>query len=460
MERGMMDTATAARVVNGRVVGDNVPFSRVTTDSRDLKAGDLFVALRGERFDGDDFVAKALAQGAAAALVSDARAPDLSGALIAVDDPLAALGRLAAHWRAQFTMPLAVVVGSNGKTTVKEMLASILRAQFGGDAVLATTGNLNNAIGLPLTLLRLNASYRAAVVELGMNHRGETRELAVIARPTLVVVNNAQREHLEFMASVTEVAREHADAVSALASDGIAVLNGDDPQIDVWRQAARDAGARVVTFALDTHADVHGRVVLREDGATLKITTAAGCAHARIAVPGLHMARNALAATAAALAAGASLAAVVKGLSEFRAVPGRLAALHAPSGALVLDDSYNANPDSMRAAIDVLAACPGERYLVMGDMGEVGASGPEFHREIGAYARERGVARLYALGELAREAVDAFGAGGAHFESADTLAAQVAHDARAGVALLVKGSRFMRMERVVSALTGKTGGGH
>jgi UDP-N-acetylmuramoyl-tripeptide--D-alanyl-D-alanine ligase len=455
----MMDTASAARVVAGRAIGANVRFLRVTTDSRDLHEGDLFVALKGERFDGHDFVPAALAHGAAAALVATDRAATLDGPLIAVADPMAALGSLAAHWRAQFELPLVVVVGSNGKTTVKEMLAGILRAHFGPDAVLATEGNLNNAIGLPLTLLRLSTAHRAAVIELGMNHRGETRELAGIARPEIVVVNNAQREHQEFMAGVAEVAAEHADAITELAPGGIAVINAEDQYADLWRAVARSAGAGTLTFGLDPQADVHARAMLRPDGCDIDLASPRGDARIALAVPGRHMACNALAATAAALAAGASLSAVVTGLSAFRPVKGRLVALRTASGALVLDDTYNANPDSMRAAIDVLCAAPGTRVLVMGDMGEVGAAGPAFHREIGAYARERGIARLYATGELARESVAAFGPGAKHFEAIDTLAGQLAHDADAGVSMLVKGSRFMRMERVVAALTGQAAEG-
>jgi len=455
----MMDTATAARVVTGRLVGGNVRFLRVTTDSRTLRAGDLFVALKGERFDGHDFVPAALARGAAAAMVADDRVPALGSALIAVADPLAALGRLAGFWRRQFALPLCVIVGSNGKTTVKEMLAAILRAQFGADAVLATEGNLNNAIGLPLTLLRLTAMHRAAAVELGMNHRGETRELATIAQPTIVVVNNAQREHQEFMTSVAEVASEHADAVAALPRGGIAVINADDAHAGVWRAAAHTTGARVITFGFDPAAEVRAQVAPRADGSDLDLATPAGPVRASLFVPGLHMARNALAATAAALAAGVSLPAIEAGLAGFRAVPGRLVAARAASGALVLDDTYNANPDSMRAAIDVLAATPGIRWLVMGDMGEVGSEGPAFHREIGAYAHERGVARLYATGDLARESVAAFGAGAAHYDAVEPLVAQLERDVHPGVALLVKGSRFMRMERVVAALTGRAGEG-
>jgi UDP-N-acetylmuramoyl-tripeptide--D-alanyl-D-alanine ligase len=366
-----------------------------------------------------------------------------------------ALGQLAKYWRARFTLPLVAIVGSNGKTTVKEMLAAILRAEMGAADVLATEGNLNNAIGVPLTLLRLTAAHRAAVVELGMNHRGETRELAAIAQPTIAVVNNAQREHQEFMTSVAEVAAEHADAIAALPRGGVAVINADDAHADLWRAAADAAGARIVTFALDRSADVHARCTPHGDRSELEFATPAGPLRATIAVPGRHMARNALAATAAALAVGATTDAIAAGLADFRAVKGRLEAMRASTGAVVLDDTYNANPDSMRAAIDVLAAAGGTRWLVMGDMGEVGASGPAFHREIGAYAREQGVTRLYATGDLAREAVAAFGAGATHVADVPSLASLLQRDAHAGVTLLVKGSRFMRMERVVAALTGQ-----
>jgi UDP-N-acetylmuramoyl-tripeptide--D-alanyl-D-alanine ligase len=413
------------------------------------------VALAGERFDGHDFVHAALSQGAAAAMIAADRVDVVDeGALIAVADPLAALGALASHWRARFDIPLAIVVGSNGKTTVKEMTASILRAHYGMEEVLATEGNLNNAIGLPLTLLRLSDRARAAVIELGMNHRGETRELAAIAQPTIAVVNNAQREHQEFMESVDEVAAEHADAVLALRPGGVAILNADDAHLATWRDAARRAGAQVSTFALAASANVKAKADLRFDRSLLAIATPQGGCDVTLSVPGAHMARNALAATAAALAAGAGLDAVKGGLEGFRAVAGRLVARHAMHGALVLDDSYNANPDSMRAAIDVLAAAPGAPCLVMGDMGEVGGQGPAFHREIGAYARERGVARLYAMGTLAREAVAAFGEGARHFEAVEALIAAVSRDAYAGTTMLVKGSRFMRMERVVAALVG------
>ena len=447
----MMDLATAAHAVQGRVDGANVRFVRVTTDSRAVEPGDLFVALAGERHDGHAFVASAFDRGAAAALVADGRGA-FPGPVVAVRDPLAALGRLAADWRARFTLPLAVVVGSNGKTTVKEMTASILRAAFGAEATLATTGNFNNAIGLPLTLLRLTRDHRVAVVEVGMNHRGETRELCAIAKPTIVAINNAQREHQEFMASVADVAAEHADAVVALPHGGVAVLNADDASCGVWRDAAAVAGAAVRTFGLNAPADVSARVAAADAGSVLALKTWHGGADVRLAVPGEPMARNALAATAIALAAGAPLDAVVRGLEAFRPVAGRLATTRAASGAIVIDDTYNANPDSVRAAIDVLARAGSPRWLVLGDMGEVGAQGPAWHREVGGYARQSGIERLDATGEQARQAVDAFGAGAHWHPDVDALIAAVAPGATAGTTLLVKGSRFMRMERVVAAL--------
>jgi UDP-N-acetylmuramoyl-tripeptide--D-alanyl-D-alanine ligase len=451
----MMDTAMAASAVGGSVVGAAVHFSRVTTDTRALAPGDLFVALKGERFDGHDFVAHALASGAAAALVADSRAASLDGNLIAVADPLHSLGTLAAFWRSRFDIP---VVGVVGKTTTKEMIAAIFHAAEGESAVAATPGNFNNAIGLPLAVLSLRASHRLAVFEIGMNHRGETRELAQVAQPTIAVITNAQREHQEFMRSVDEVAAEHADAIRALPAGGTAVLNADDPHVAYWREAAADTGVGVVTFGTEQRADVTARYVAHPDGASLDVTTPGGNARFLLQVPGRHMAGNALAAAAAAHAAGLPVTAITLGLERFRPVRGRLVTLPARSGATVIDDTYNANPDSVRAAIDVLAARAAPRWLVLGDMGEVGQDGPQFHREIGAHARTSGIARLFAAGELAREAVSAFGEGGEHFASVEALAARVAGESRAGVTMLVKGSRFMRMERVVTALTGAAAG--
>jgi UDP-N-acetylmuramoyl-tripeptide--D-alanyl-D-alanine ligase len=319
---------------------------------------------------------------------------------------------------------------------------------------------LNNAIGLPLTLLRLRDTHRAAVIELGMNHRGETGELAPIAAPTIVVVNNAQREHQEFMRSVADVADEHADAVLALKTDGVAVINADDAYAQLWRDAAARVGAQVLAFGTGPGADVRGDVALRPDGSSIALSTPRGTAGLDLQVPGRPMAQNALAACAAALAAGAGADAIVTGLQAFRPVGGRLATMRATGGARVIDDSYNANPDSVRAAIDVLSHAPVPRWLVLGDMGEVGDQGPAFHREIGEYARGAGIQRLFTAGELAKQAASAFGSGAVQFDDVEALAEALPSQVPADATLLVKGSRFMRMERVVAALTGQAGGSH
>lgn len=447
----------AALIPGSTVIGDDsVTFERVSTDSRSAGPGDLFVAIKGERFDAHDFLADVAARNVTAALVS--RTPqDWSVPALRVTDTRVGLGALARGWRRKFGMPLVAVTGSNGKTTVKEMIASIFAAAVSADARLATAGNFNNDIGLPLTLFRLNAAHRLAVVELGMNHPGETSLLAKIAEPTVAVVNNAQREHQEFMATVEAVALEHASVIHALNPDGVAVFPADDAFASIWRVAA--TGNRIVDFALNsdertTEAAVTGRF----DGKLLSVDTPQGHVEITLQVLGNHNAHNALAATSAALAAGVSLDAIKRGLESFGAVKGRLQVKHAAlgtlAGATVIDDTYNANPDSMRAAIDVLASHASPRVLVMGDMGEVGDNGPEFHREIGAYAKERGIDALYAMGDASRDACTAYGAGAHRVADIGTLVAQLQQAGfGAAATLLVKGSRFMQMERVVDAVT-------
>ncbi|AXF15570.1 UDP-N-acetylmuramoyl-tripeptide--D-alanyl-D-alanine ligase [Paraburkholderia caledonica] len=447
----------AALIPGATVIGDDsVTFERVSTDSRSAGPGDLFVAIKGERFDAHDFLADVAARNVTAALVS--RAPqDWNVPALRVKDTRVGLGALARGWRRKFGMPLVAVTGSNGKTTVKEMIASIFAAAVGADARLATAGNFNNDIGLPLTLFRLNAAHRLAVVELGMNHPGETSLLAKIAEPTVAVVNNAQREHQEFMATVEAVALEHASVIHALSPDGVAVFPADDAFASIWRVAA--TGNRIVDFALNTDERTTAAAVTgRFDGKLLSVDTPQGHVEITLQVLGNHNAHNALAATSAALAAGVSLDAIKRGLESFGAVKGRLQVKHAAlgtlAGATVIDDTYNANPDSMRAAIDVLASHASPRVLVMGDMGEVGDNGPEFHREIGAYARERGIDALYAMGDASRDACTAYGAGAHHVADIGTLVAQLQQAGfGAAATLLVKGSRFMQMERVVDAVT-------
>ena len=456
----MTTLAEAARLVPGaQLVGSGTTsFARVHSDTRSIAAGDLFVALRGERFDAHAFLGDAKARGAVAALAE--RGLDESGLPgLLVADSRRALGDFAAAWRRRFTMPLVTVAGSNGKTTVTQMIAAMFRAWV-GDAAFSTQGNFNNDVGLPLTLLGLRQGCRAAVVELGMNHVGEIARLAQIAAPTIALVNNAQREHLEFMSSVDAVARENGSAIEALGADGVAVFPADDAHAATWREIAGDR--RVVTFALDdTGADVSASATWHGDHSLVQMQTPVGAAAFALHVAGVHNVRNALAASAAALAAGCPLDAIVRGLESFRAVRGRSQTkriVRRGSEATLIDDTYNANPDSARAAIDVLAALPAPRWLVLGDMGEVGDQGPAFHREVGAYAHERGIESLWAVGAESANTVAGF-AGARAFLAVEELIAAL-DEAPQADSILVKGSRFMRMERVVAALTGETGDPH
>jgi UDP-N-acetylmuramoyl-tripeptide--D-alanyl-D-alanine ligase len=445
----MMSLGEAAGAMQGRLAGADARFGGVSTDSRRIAAGELFVALRGERFDGHDFLDAVRQRGASGAVVDARYGGAAPVPAIVVDDTRKALGRLARHWRARFAPVVVGIAGANGKTTTKEMLAAILRAHAGEAAVLATRGNLNTDIGVPLTVLGMSAAHRFCALELGMNHPGEIEWLALIARPTIGLVTNAQREHMEFMGSVEASARENAQLYRALPADGVAVVNADDACRETFLQAA--AARRVVDFGLGRGAQVGGGYALKPLSSEIALRTPQGEARATLAIAGLHNVHNALAAAACAHAAGIPVATIVAGLAAFRPYAGRMQAKRTASGATLIDDSYNANPDSVRAAIDVLAACAAPTVLVLGDMGEVGAQGPAFHREVGAYARERGIGALYALGEASRDAVQAFGQGARHFASPQSLLAALP----AAGTVLVKGSRFMRMERLVNALTGE-----
>jgi UDP-N-acetylmuramoyl-tripeptide--D-alanyl-D-alanine ligase len=449
----MMSLAEAAAAIAGRLSGADGRFSGVSTDTRSVGRGELFVAIRGEHFDGHAFLDTAKARGAAGALVDDAYQGSPVLPTVIVEDTRKGLGRLGRHWRLRFAPVLIAVTGSNGKTTTKEMLASILRGHAGEAGALATRGNLNTDIGVPMTLLNLRASHRYCAIELGMNHPGEIAMLAAIALPTVALVNNAQREHLEFMQSVEAVAEENASVFDALPADGVAVLNAEDAMAPVFR---RKAGARRrVEFGLE-RGDITGRYRLKGLESEIVLQTPAGEAPATLAIPGLHNVRNALAAAACAHAAGVPPAAIGAGLSAFRPYTGRLQLKQTSWGATLIDDSYNANPDSVRAAIDVLATCAAPTALVLGDMGEVGAQGPEFHAEVGKYAKEKGIAVLLAHGAASADAAHAFGKGAEHFADIEQLKARRAE----AKTFLVKGSRFMKMERVVAAWTGEKAGGH
>lgn len=467
----IMRLSEAARAISARLRGEDRDFDSVSTDTRTLAPGALFVALRGERFDGHDFLARAAAQQAAGALVQDsaAGAQDAAGTLplLVVGDTRQALGRLAAYWRRKFSMPLVALTGSNGKTTVKEMLASILRERTAADAgdgdaegyVLATRGNLNNDIGVPLTLLELRGGHRYAVVEMGMNHAGEIRYLTGITAPDVALVNNVGTAHIEFFGSVEAIARAKGEIFEGLGPEGTAVINADDRHAPILRELA--AARKRIEFGLESEAAVTAAYRLRFLESEIVLKTPLGEAAAVLRAPGLHNVRNALAASAAAVALRVPAATIAAGLGRFSGVKGRLQQKPALHGATLIDDTYNANPDSARAAIAVLARAPGEKVVVLGDMGELGADSVALHAEIGTAARALGVDRLYTLGEHSVHAARAFGAGARHFERLEDLLAEVATTLSPDVTVLVKGSRFMRMERIVSAFAAgvETGSG-
>jgi murE/murF fusion protein len=431
----------------------------LSTDTRRIGQGELFLALSGDNFDGHDYLAQAQSAGACAAVVAHPVA-DCAMPQLVLGDTRLALGRIGAAWRVRFTLPVVAVAGSNGKTTTKEMVSAILAAWQGEENRLATAGNFNNDIGVPLTLLRLRPRHRAAVFELGMNHPGEIACLAAMAAADVALVNNAQREHQEFMHSVEAVARENGAAIAALPPGGVAVYPGDDAYTRVWDELA--GARRKLRFGLAPGAEVYAQNIETDaSGSRCEVNTPLGRVALTLAVPGLHNLRNALAALACGLAAGAPLDVAARALASFDAVNGRMQRKATDGGAVLIDDTYNANPDSVRAAIDVLATLAGPRALVLGDMGEVGDNGPAMHREVGEYARRRGIEALFTLGDATRLSAESFGQGARACGTVDEILAGLRKQAYASI--LVKGSRFMRMERVVQGLAAQgqgTGGAH
>jgi UDP-N-acetylmuramoyl-tripeptide--D-alanyl-D-alanine ligase len=433
-----------------KLFGDpNAVISRIHTDTRSIQMGDLFVALSGDHFDGNAFLDEAIAKGAVAVIATHGlQTKGVQG--LEVPDTKIALGNIAARWRAQFDIPLIAVTGSNGKTTVTQMIASILSAHV-GQASLATIGNLNNDIGVPLTLLRLNEDHQFAVVELGMNHPGEIAYLANLAKPNVVLVNNAQREHLEFMVSVQAVALENGSAISSLPASGIAVYPADDSYSTVWHDLSQEY--QKITFALEAGAgaDVSCSKADWVNGQwQIVANTPAGQIDYSLNIAGRHNVKNSLAAIACTLAANVPLNAVVAGLQAFSAVKGRSFTQHLHvhgREVLLIDDTYNSNPDSMKVAIDSLSEMNAPRLIVMGDMGEVGEQGLSFHAEVGEYAQQKNIQMLFAFGELSREAVKHF-EGAKHFTKLENLIDAVSLELEQVNSILVKGSRFMKMERV------------
>ena len=451
----MIMLSEIAKAVAGQMLGADILCESVGSDSRNISKNQLFVAIKGEHFDGNTFAAEAIKQGAAAVLISDENIK--ARPAILVKESRLALGKLAKHWRSQFKLPLVAITGSNGKTTVKEMLAAILSAsEFNTSAcrsVLATQGNLNNDIGMPMTLLKLNRQHQFAVIEMGMSHEGEIRYLTNIALPNIAVVNNAGTAHIGEVGSREGIARAKGEIFEGLGDNGIAVINNNDAFADYWKSLNKNR--KTLTFGLDSKADVTATFQEVDGLSQVQLSTPSGSIAFKLNVLGKHNISNALAASTCAVALGISNADIAHGLANFSAVKGRLQRKLGFNGAALIDDTYNANPDSMKAAIDVLTAQKGNTVFVMGDMAELGADSAKMHAEIGAYAKQKGVAQLLGYGEHAKQAVKAFGSHGEHFDALEANIHAARRAMKRDVTVLVKGSRFMQMERVVAALEEK-----
>ena len=446
-----MQLSEAASVLDGQLTGADTAFTGISTDSRTLPAGALFFALKGPNFDGHAYIEAAQARGAAGAAVSRPCASSLPH--IVVDDTRLALGRLTADWRSRFALPVIGITGSNGKTTVRAMLAAIL-SRCG--RTLSTEGNLNNDIGLPLTLARLGGQDRFAVLEMGANHPGEIDYLAGLAQPTIAVVTNAGPAHLEGFGDIAGVARAKGELFARLAADGVAIINADDEFAPLWRELA--AHCDIVDFGLDADCAVTADWQGDAAGSDITLHTPQGDVAFRLPMAGRHNVMNALAASAAALAAGAGLDEIRAGLAGLTPVAGRFNVHHLAGDITVIDDTYNANPASLQAALDVLAQSGTDTWLVLGDMGELGDTAEALHAAAGSNARAAGVDRLFGLGELARAAVSSFGPQGLACESHEELLSAMRTELHGPLHILIKGSRRMRMERVVEALL--SGGEH
>lgn len=441
----VMPLSEAAQALDARQWGDDVTFHGISTDTRTLAEGNLFVALHGPNFDGHDYLEEARRRGAAAAAVSQVATDRMP--LLEVSDTRIALGKLAAYWRSKFSLPLIAVTGSNGKTSVKEMLAAIM-GRCG--ETLVTQGNLNNDIGVPLTLQRLSPEHDYAVLELGANHPGEIAYLTDLARPDVALITNAGPAHLEGFGDLAGVARAKGELFEKLGPDAVCIINADDAFAGLWRTLAEPC--RTLSFGLQASADVHADWRGDISGSDIELITPAGNAALRLALPGRHNVMNALAASAAALALDVPLEKIVLGLESVEPVGGRWQSKAGIGGSRVIDDTYNANPASLHAALDLLSATEAETWLVLGDMGELGDEGRQLHRAVGEEARQAGVRRVFTLGPLAQQAAEAFGSGAETFSDPDELIARLRQQVREGVIILVKGSRAMRMERVVVAL--------
>ncbi|MFM9836375.1 MAG: UDP-N-acetylmuramoyl-tripeptide--D-alanyl-D-alanine ligase [Methylophilaceae bacterium] len=446
----MMKLSEIAKVLNVPMRGIDVNVRSIGTDSRNIAKGQLFVGIKGEHFDGNSYAAEALKQGAAAVMISSEKIP--ANPSVKVEDTRLALGTLAHYWRNKFDLPLVAVTGSNGKTTVKEMISAILNAAEG--KVLATRGNLNNDIGVPLSLFGINNRHSFAVIEMGMNHEGEIRYLSKLACPQVAVINNAGTAHIGELGSREAIARAKGEIFEGLAEDGIAVINADDAFADYWKSLNKNR--KVMTFGLDANADISAIYKMQDNVSQIRLKTPNGSIKFDLKLLGEHNVRNALAASAAACALGVNNENIAKGLAQCNPVKGRLHWLEGANGAMVIDDTYNANPDSMKMAIDVLANQKGAKtsslIFVMGDMAELGDDSEQFHAEIGAYAKKKGIHQLLSYGEFSKLASEKFGVNGKHLNSLEGLLEKLRVEMSLGVTVLVKGSRYMKMERVVNAI--------
>ena len=449
----MMLMSQAARALSGELIGSDELFTSVSKDTRDIVDGALYVAIKGERFDGHAFVEQAGEAGAAGALVSEQQSVQLPQ--ICVGDTRLALGQLAAHWRQQVSGKLVGITGSNGKTTVKEMTKSILEHAAGQGHVLSTAGNLNNDIGMPMTLLRLREQHQYAVIEMGANHPGEIDYMTHIARPHVAVITNAGPAHLEGFGSIEKVASSKAEIYSGIVDGGTAVINADDVYADYWKGVCWNLAnqSRLVTFSMvDETADVHAAVTQKNGKTAIQIKTPLGEGAVQLAVPGQHNVMNALAAAAVTAALEVGFDDIREGLEAFSGVSGRLASCYTSAGARVINDTYNANPLSMQAAMNVLVSSGADTWLVLGDMAELGGEEEILHRQVGEQARALGVKHLLATGDLARFAVDAFGSDARFFQDRQQLIEQLQQGITEESVVLVKGSRSMGMEQIVNAL--------
>lgn len=434
-----------AKEINATQKGEDVKIEGVTTDTRSIEAGQLFVALQGPNFDAHDFAEDAIKAGARALLVS--RELPLSAPQLVVKDTLIALGQLAAWWRSQLAIPFMAVTGSNGKTTVKEMLASIFSTL--GNA-LSTRGNLNNHIGVPLTLLSVSKDHDAAIIEMGANHPGEISYLTNITKPDVAMINNAAAAHLEGFGSLEGVANAKGEIYQGLGENGIAVINSDDRFADLWRKLAKNN--HQISFGVEKTADVSCQWSGDIEGNSLQVHTPSGDFQCALKLLGKHNVMNALAATAVSIGAGVDVDHIRQGLEAVQSVPGRMQAVKGKNGSSIINDTYNANPTSLKAGLGVLSECKGTKILVLGDMGELGDDVKKFHGEAGEMASQAGVDHLFTLGNFSKNASANFSGQAAHYDDFEKLVSELEPLLTPQTTVLVKGSRSMRMERVVQAL--------